>query len=250
MKTSTPVDLDKLVKDFSQLEQKITDLRSKSSILEMKLEETNRFLKFSQSKEKHLTEDRNGLLGTIQGLQQTLQQQCNLRVENERFKKSLLDMKKDNEKMIEDFHAQIEGLQAEIAVLQEDHQRELEEAQQDTQRLLVEKERAIKEVIEKKECEEEELRRKIRDQDKEKQSEIIKLQMEFSAKLARAQSTAVKPQQTQASSLASQNIFKRKLQFMQEEKNREIEALRQKVKELEQQQFTSFAESRLKRRKM
>ncbi|XP_012697752.2 coiled-coil domain-containing protein 152 isoform X2 [Clupea harengus] len=194
--------------------------------------------------------DRNGLLGTIQGLQQTLQQQCDLRVENERLKKSLLDMKKNNVKILEDCHAQNEGLQAEMAVLQEDHQRELEEAQQETQRKLEAKERAIKEVIEKKESSEEELRRKIREQDKEKQSELIKLQMEFSAKLARVQSTVVKSQQAQGSSLASQNIFKRKLQFMQEEKNREIEALRQKVKELEQQQFLGFTESRLKRRKI
>ncbi|XP_063066084.1 coiled-coil domain-containing protein 152-like [Engraulis encrasicolus] len=250
MKTSTAVDLDKLVKDFSLLEQKMTDLKTVNSILEMKLEEANRFLRFSQTKEKHLMEDRNGLLGTIQGLHQTLQTQCDLRVENEMLSKSLSDLKKEKEKIKEDCSVQIEALEAEMAVVQEDHQRALEDAQLETQRTLEEKERAIREMTEKKEHAEEELRRKIRDQDKEKQSEMIKMQMEFNAKLARAQSATITPQQNQSSSLASQNIFKRKLQFIQEEKNREIQALQQKVRELEQQQMLGFTESRLKRRKM
>lgn len=36
--------------------KKITELRGKNNILEIKLDEANRLLKLSQSKEKHLTE--------------------------------------------------------------------------------------------------------------------------------------------------------------------------------------------------
>ncbi|RXN26972.1 coiled-coil domain-containing protein 152 [Labeo rohita] len=75
-------------------------------------------------------------------------------------------------------------------------------------------------------------------------------QLKFGAKLARAQSISAKNQpQTQSSAPRPQNIFKRKLQFIQEEKNKEIEALRQKVRELEQQSLHGLMESRLKRRK-
>ncbi|XP_016361739.1 coiled-coil domain-containing protein 152-like isoform X2 [Sinocyclocheilus anshuiensis] len=94
------------------------------------------------------------------------------------------------------------------------------------------------------------MRRQMRGKEKEMQSQIIKLQMEFGAKLARAQSMSTKSQpQTQSSAPHPQNIFKRKLQFIQEEKNKEIEALRQRVRKLEQQNLHGLMDSRLKRRK-
>lgn len=101
--------------------------------------------------------------------------------------------------------------------------------------------------------------------------------LQFGAKLARAQSMSARSQpQTQASAPHPQNIFKRvshtaafvktpqcillitplplffclqKLQFIQDEKNKEIEALRQRVKELEQQSLYGLMDPRLKRRK-
>ncbi|XP_015223554.1 coiled-coil domain-containing protein 152 isoform X3 [Lepisosteus oculatus] len=96
------------------------------------------------------------------------------------------------------------------------------------------KESELKDIIERKEGDIQELKKKLRDQEREKQSEIIKLQMEFSAKMARIQSTSVKTQQQDPSNLL-QNVFKRKLQFIEEEKNREIETLRRAVREMEQQ---------------
>lgn len=49
--------------------------------------------------------------------------------------------------------------------------------------------------------------------------------------------------------VVSNSVGLQKLQFLQEEKNKEIEALRQRVKELEQQSLRTFSESRLKRKK-
>lgn len=46
-------------------------------------------------------------------------------------------------------------------------------------------------------------------------------------------------------------VFTQKLQFFQEEKNKEIEVLRQRIKELEENQRAGgLNDSRLKRRKM
>lgn len=112
--------------------------------------------------------------------------------------------------------------------------------------------------------------------------------LQFGAKLARAQSVSARSQpKTQASAPHPQNIFKRvshtaafvrspcgfeeskvygytfittsfllslflclqKLQFIQDEKNKEIEALRHRVKELEQQSLYGLMDPRLKRRK-
>ncbi|XP_026797200.3 coiled-coil domain-containing protein 152 [Pangasianodon hypophthalmus] len=246
----TVVDLDKLLQDFSLLEQKITELRGKNNILEIKLDEASRLLKLSQSKEKHLIEEKDGLLGSIKCLQHNLEQQCNLRGENEKLKNVILELKKQNEEQVEERKACVQRLQCEMKALQEQHQREMEDCAADTKRKLESKDVEIKEALDREERAKEAMRRKMKDQEKEKQSEVLKLQMEFSAKLARAQSMSVKSQlQPQASGIIPQHIFKRKLLFLQEEKNKEIETLRQRVKELEQQSLRTISEPRLKRRK-
>lgn len=50
--------------------------------------------------------------------------------------------------------------------------------------------------------------------------------------------------------IAHNPVCLQKLQFLQEEKNKEVEALRQRVKELEQQSLRTFSEPHLKRRKI
>ncbi|XP_028826895.1 coiled-coil domain-containing protein 152 [Denticeps clupeoides] len=249
MNKSTAVNLDKLVNDFSELEQTITQMKGDNIILEMKLEETKRLLRITQKSEKHLTEEWKGMLGTIQGLQQTVQEQLSLRAENDELKNMVTGLREEGEERAKGWQAQVRRLQAEAASLKEHHQRELVDAHREIQRKLEEKDREMKEVFKRNETAVEDLTRKVKDLEKEKQSEIVKLQMEFSAKLARAQSMMAKPQQPQGHGLLSQNIFRRKLQFMQVEKNQEIEALRQKVKELEQLQLQAFSDSRLKKRR-
>uniref|UniRef100_A0A8C8WAW6 Coiled-coil domain containing 152 n=2 Tax=Panthera TaxID=9688 RepID=A0A8C8WAW6_PANLE len=88
-----------------------------------------------------------------------------------------------------------------------------------------------KELIEKKEVEISELNAKLKTQEKEKQSEIIKLQLEFDAKLARVQT---KSKSYADSTILPQSIYRRKLQHLQEEKNKEIAVLRNTIRNLEQ----------------
>uniref|UniRef100_A0A671FU67 Coiled-coil domain containing 152 n=1 Tax=Rhinolophus ferrumequinum TaxID=59479 RepID=A0A671FU67_RHIFE len=88
-----------------------------------------------------------------------------------------------------------------------------------------------KELIEKKEVEISELNAKLRTQEKERQNEIIKLQLEFDAKLARVQT---KPKSYPDSTVLPQSVYRRKLQHLQEEKNKEIAALRNTIHDLEQ----------------
>ncbi|XDV38650.1 hypothetical protein PO909_008008 [Leuciscus waleckii] len=159
-------------------------------------------------------------------------------------------MKKENEAQIEESKTRLQRLAAEIKALQDQHQRELEDREKEAQSKLDAKETDLKVAHERNECALEEMRRQMREKEKEKQSQTIKLQMEFGAKLARAQSMSAKSHpQTQASAPHPQNIFKRKLQFIQDEKNKEIEVLRQRVRELEQQSLYGLMDPRLKRRK-
>ncbi|XP_076836924.1 uncharacterized protein ccdc152 isoform X2 [Brachyhypopomus gauderio] len=206
----TVVDLEKLLRDFGILEQRITELKGKNTTLEIRLDETSRILKFSHSKEKQLIEEREGMLSAISCLQNNLQQQYDARVENEKLKNTILDLKNQNEAQVKESSTCIQRLDAEMRAQQEKHQRELNDLARETQRNLESKDVEMKEALERKESALEEIRRKINDQEKEKQSEILRLQMEFSAKLARAQSMSVKTQQKpQGSGFLPQNIFKR-----------------------------------------
>ncbi|KAK1883828.1 Coiled-coil domain containing protein 152 [Dissostichus eleginoides] len=201
------VHLDRFMDDFSLLEQKMAEVNGKNNMFEIMLEDASRQMKFYQTKEKSLIEERDSLLVTVNRLQQTLQEQCNLRVETERLESKMASLKQHNERAAEDTRR--EGL----------HQLEAKDAE-------------VKSLLEKRDLDLGELKRRLKDQERERQSELLKLQMEFGAKLARS-------------------VFKRKLQFFQEEKNKEIAVLRQRIKALEENQRVSvFRDSRLKKRKI
>nr|XP_033790468.1 coiled-coil domain-containing protein 152 [Geotrypetes seraphini] len=136
-----------------------------------------KMLKLSQTKEARIKEDCDALRVVMKGLQDTIQNQCNLRVE----------------------------------LKEEEH----------------------KKLMEKKDIEILELSKQLRTQEKERQSEIIKLQIEFNAKLARIQHKTAKSYPDTAG--LPQNIYRMKLQHLQEEKNKEIEILRRTIRDLEQQ---------------
>uniref|UniRef100_A0A5F5PSE2 Coiled-coil domain containing 152 n=1 Tax=Equus caballus TaxID=9796 RepID=A0A5F5PSE2_HORSE len=106
-------------------------------------------------------------------------------------------------------------------------------------------EEKTKELIEKKEVEISELNAKLRTQEKEKQNEIIRLQLEFDAKLARVQT---KSKSYPDSTVLPHSIYRRKLQHLQEEKNKEIAILRNTVRDLEQR-LSAGKDSHLKRRR-
>lgn len=89
------------------------------------------------------------------------------------------------------------------------------------------------------------LNAKLRIQEAEKQSEIIKLQLEFDARLARAQT---KSESCLGPAALPQSIYRRKLQHLQEEKNKEIAALRNTIRELEQR-LSVGKDPHLKRRR-
>ncbi|CAG5867190.1 coiled-coil domain-containing protein 152 [Menidia menidia] len=256
------IDLDKLMEEFGELEQKITEVNDRNSILGIVLEDVNRHIKFSHAKERSLIQEKEGLLVMMSKLQQTLQEQCNLRVENERLKNEVLALKQMNERRVEAGMAEVQRLLSKIRAGEEGHKRELEALRQQCSREVEDahrealsqiktKDLCMKELMEGKDVALEEMKKRMKDQEREQQSELLKLQMEFGAKLARVQITAQwNQQQPHASSNLPHSVYKKKLQFFQEEKSKEIGALRQRIRELEEhQRANSLCDSRLKRRK-
>ncbi|NXX66177.1 CC152 protein, partial [Spizella passerina] len=132
----------------------------------------------------------------------------------------------------QEYKDQIEKLMTEIKNKEEDHKLEITQLNCETRKKFEVKEMEYREEREKNELEILELTRQLKIQNEEKQNEIIKLQIEFNAKLARAQDKTTKS--FSDASVLPQSIYRRKLQHLQEEKNKEIEILRNTIRDLEQ----------------
>uniref|UniRef100_UPI00398F5612 coiled-coil domain-containing protein 152 isoform X2 n=1 Tax=Pristiophorus japonicus TaxID=55135 RepID=UPI00398F5612 len=246
-KVTHAANLDKLVENFILLEQKIAETQGRNNLLEIQLEEANRLVKLTQTKENCMKEECVLLHGMIAGLQGTIQKQCDVRDENEHLKKCI-QVQEEKLRVVEQEHkGHVEKLLLEVKTMEQEHKVERAEVQHDLSRKFEIKKSELNGIIDKKETEIQLLKRQLCSQEREKQSEIIKLQMEFNTKLVKIQSTSMKSPHQDSSALP-QNIFKRKLQHLQEEKNQEIAALRRTIRELEQQRDCNQS-SHLKRRR-
>ncbi|MBN3289385.1 CC152 protein, partial [Polypterus senegalus] len=238
MKKANSIHLDKLIEDFNMLEKKALELEGKNNLLDIKLEETSNLLKFGQNKELSLKNECASLQATVKVLQDIIQSQLDFRDENEQLRKQIQNFEMQKRSSEQEYRNKEEQLQINLMVILKDHETKLEEVQNDMKEKYETIMSELKGIIKEKEEKIEQLEKQLKNQERQKQSDIVKLQMEFSAKFARIQSTSVKAHH-QDPPIAQQNIFQRKLQFLQEEKNKEIEILCQKIKELEDQHCSS-----------
>ncbi|NXX15524.1 CC152 protein, partial [Podargus strigoides] len=232
MEKISVVNLDKLLYDFSEIEKKISEINEANNVLVLQLEKCNRLLTLSQSKEESVKEECTTLQNVIKGLTQTIENQCNVKDENDRLKGTVHILEDKLKACEQDCKDQIEKFMIEIKNKEEEHRLEITQLNCDLRKKFEEKEVEYREQREKKELEILELTRQLKIQNEEKQNEIIKLQIEFNAKLARAQNKTTKS--FSDSSVLPQSIYRRKLQHLQEEKNKEIEILRNTIRDLEQ----------------
>nr|XP_056705107.1 coiled-coil domain-containing protein 152 [Euleptes europaea] len=232
MKKMSVVNLDKLLDDFSHIEKKISELHGENNHLTLQLEKANKLLTISQSQEESAKEECATLQNMIKNLQQVIENQHHLRDENERLKNTACMLEEKVKTCKQEYESQIDRLVKEIESKEEEHKLEQKNTHCEMNKRLETKEEEHKQLIEKKDLEISELTRQLRDQEKEKENEIIKLQIEFDAKLTQLQNRTPKPRPDP--SALPQNIYRRKLQHLQEEKNKETEVLRNTIRDLEQ----------------
>ncbi|XP_074668201.1 coiled-coil domain-containing protein 152 [Strix aluco] len=232
MKKISVVNLDKLLDNFSEIEKKISEINEINNLLVLRLEKCNRLLTLSQSKEESVKEECTTLQNVIKGLTQTIENHCNVKDENDRLKDTIHILEEKLKTREQEYKDQIEKLMIEIKNKEEDHKSEITQLNCDIRKKFEVKEVEYREQREKRELEILELTRQLKIQNEEKQNEIIKLQIEFNAKLARVQNKTTKS--FADASVFPQSIYRRKLQHLQEEKNNEIEILRDTIRNLEQ----------------
>ncbi|XP_078531154.1 coiled-coil domain-containing protein 152 isoform X1 [Lissotriton helveticus] len=246
MKKSSSINLDRLIEDYSLIEQKIAEINGKHNILEIQLEKSTRLLKLSETKETSIIEDCGKLQKVTKGLQDAITNQCNLRDENERLKNKTHLLEEKLNACQQEYKNRVDLLVAEIRAKEEEHKVELINIRSEMQEEFRRQEEKQNDILKKKEMECIELTRQLKTQEKEKQNEIIKLQIEFNAKLSRQKSKSTKSYPD--TPVLPQHIYRMKLQHLQDEKNKEIESLRNSIKNL-QQQLSICQDSQLKRKR-
>ncbi|XP_018417805.1 PREDICTED: coiled-coil domain-containing protein 152 [Nanorana parkeri] len=246
MEKHTSVNLDKLLEDYSQIEKKFVEVNGKNNLLEIQLERTNRLGKISQAKEQSSAEECAALQNTIKGLQETLEAQCNMKDENCSLKKTINTLEEKLQDVTQENKNKIELLTKDMRAKEEEFKAQMEKKCCEVESQLLLKEEEKRNLLSKKEMEISALNRQLQTQEKEKQSELIRQQIEFNAKLARIQNRNNKSHQETGT--LSQNIYRMKLQHLQEEKTKEIENLLSTIKELERR-LGSGSDSRLKRKR-
>ena len=174
------------------------------------------------------------IVTTLQG---TLESQLKIVAENEELKNGIIKMKEEvNELRVEckqkeaEKKNQLEALhdfsRKECETLKMEYEEKTNGLRALMQNITNEKEKKIEEVKELKSL-----------FMKEKQNEIMKVRLEYEAKLQKLQQKqmSMEPQQIQSSSssMVRNDILRRKLQHVQAEAQREIDELKKKIRELE-----------------
>ncbi|XP_063817677.1 coiled-coil domain-containing protein 152 isoform X2 [Pseudophryne corroboree] len=240
------VNLDNLLEDYSEIEKKFAEVNGKNNLLEIQLEKSRRMWIISQTKQQSSAKECTALQEVIKGLQEAMELQCNMRDENFSLKKNINVLEIKLQDTTKEYKKKIDILINDMRVKEEDYKAQIKKFQCDMEAKLLLKEEETNNLMSKKDIEISDLTKQLRTQEKEKHCEMIKQQIEFNAKLAKIQSRNTKSH-PDANTL-SQNIYRMKLQHLQEEKNKEIEILRNTIKDLERR-LGGGLDSRLKRRR-
>ncbi|XP_040275556.1 coiled-coil domain-containing protein 152 [Bufo bufo] len=148
--------------------------------------------------------------------------------------------------LCEEYKKNIDSLMDNMRTKEGNYKTQIQKIQREMEENLLIKEEEKHSLLSTKEKEISDLWIQLRNQEKEKQSEMIRQQIEFNAKLASIQSRNCKSYPDTNS--LHQNIYRTKLQHLQEEKNKEIESLRNTIKDLERR-LSCGSDSRLKRKR-
>ncbi|XP_031750198.1 coiled-coil domain-containing protein 152 isoform X2 [Xenopus tropicalis] len=224
MKKNSCVNLDHLLENYSQIEKKFAEINGKNILLEVQIEKSNRMWKLSCAKEAAYKEDENFSL------------KKSMKILEEKLQAADEDHKNKVDVLKTEFESKEEGCKAQIQKIHSEVSAKLKLKEDENMNLLRKKDTEIAE-----------LKQQLQNKEKEMQKELIKQQIEFAAKLAKIEdkNSRFHPD----TSTLSKNIYRTKLQHLQEEKNKVIESLRSKIKDLEQQ-TSSGSDSRLKRRRV
>nr|XP_032827776.1 coiled-coil domain-containing protein 152-like [Petromyzon marinus] len=220
----------RLLEEFQAWEEYVCAAERSNSTLKRRLQEAEWRLSASQATESQLREESTRVQGVVHSLQKSLHRFLDVEDENEALKQRVKEKELDLVELQTHHDEELRRLNTERLVEQENHSLLLASTQQEAERRVAEEAGRLQEVIGQRQQEVETLARRLSDVEKQKGAKLLKLQ--YDTKIAKLQSAALLSKQ-RSSGASNHDIFRQKLQHLQESKDQEIAALQRQVVQLE-----------------
>ncbi|XP_064605471.1 kinesin-like protein KIF15 [Liolophura sinensis] len=228
------VEVEMVLKQFDHWQQAVMSLQRTRSDLMDKLAAKGKENQELQQRNVKLRQELTDMHEAIDGIQKQLQYICTLQDDVETLKSKLhLEKHKtdDLNKKVADMQEQHEQ---EIVELKEKHNTDMQTAVESSKaegHLLIDK---LNRALSERDITINGLHGQLQQAESEKQAEVVRITMEFESKIAKLQRQKLQSCSAAQSSAAAQEIFRKKLQFMKAESEKEISALKQTIAELRQ----------------
>ncbi|XP_074611100.1 coiled-coil domain-containing protein 152-like [Acropora palmata] len=224
--------LDNLIQDFTLWQKNLRDAVHENNCFQMEIRSVTKKLQSSEEAEKIAMQEAGKFKDMVDKLQEIISKRCDQEDENEKLKAEIAQLKDKLRKIEEEHKKQIsEGLKhLETADL--NHKEEIQRIKKETLQESRGEISRLQELVKEKEGEVQQLNKQLADANHANHNEIVKLHLEYDAKLQKLQRNRIKPQSAQTCN-ANNEIFRKKLQFAKAEAQKEIAALKTKISELE-----------------
>ncbi|XP_071952852.1 uncharacterized protein [Antedon mediterranea] len=241
------VNLDELVQDIHNWQKQIDELWETNQRYELDIKSMRRQCETCETKEKNAIKDASEMHTLVDKLQDILTTRCHIEVQNRTLKDQIEDLKntiarqnkenKENEdKWKKERQDMIDKHTEEVASVIQDGQIEMQKEVCILERKLDEKTQSVKS-----------LQKQMADAEKAKHTEIVKLKLEYDAKMSKLQKQATKSQQVgNRNASSNSDIFRQKLKFAKEASEKEICTLKRTISDLERKLINQQASKRKK----
>ncbi|CAB3988688.1 Hypothetical predicted protein [Paramuricea clavata] len=243
METSNEqIDLGEFVNDFLSWQKTIKNLAKENSYVKLQYAIIQKQLQKSQIAEKTANEKCVQLREMVNKLQTTLDIRNNLQDENVKLKKQIAEAKEIATNLeqasnpplslIKSHKCQMNEAIKNLEASQQAHAVEVRRLQENNQLQNKREVALLEKGIQEKNGEIRKLCQKLSDMERDKHTEIVKLRLEYDAKLLKAQKSNSK-QQSGSMATVNNEIFRKKLQYAKVQAEKEVGVLKNKIMELE-----------------
>ncbi|KAK2189952.1 hypothetical protein NP493_92g01006 [Ridgeia piscesae] len=236
------VDLDEFLQEFNSWQKHLRETSQENVRLLEKHTSQQKHIACCEANEINLKQELNKAREMVNKIQDTLHKRCDLEDENCKLQESVTSMKEDIAALTKNYEYKLLELETKIEDLKSAHVNNMEQLENSLQAQAELEKDSLNAVIDKHKQEIVEMQRQAVEQEKERQAELVKLRLEYDGKLLKLQKQRDRSQQhTAQMSGSNQDIFRKKLQHIRVESEREVANLKRTIAELEQK----FAHNKL-----
>ncbi|XP_033637226.1 coiled-coil domain-containing protein 152-like [Asterias rubens] len=230
---SRQVDLNLLSKDFTTWYGKHQDLVLQNNTLREEILTLTSQAKLDKKTENTSQVELNQLHEIISGLQDSVTKKCNLEDENKQLKETIQRLKEDIDAVKEEGKEAITTVERQLEEVHAEHTCQIEETHQQAVMLKAKELTALEKEIRVKSAENKQLKKQFAEAEKGHQTGIVKLRLEYDAKLLKLQSANTRTiQRNEKPVSVGSHIFREKMLNAQAASEREVAHLKQTVNDL------------------